>query len=513
MPTAIALVLTLLVALLSPAVGADVAQASTTKTTGHAYYVDCSKKAVGTGSSGSPWSRLDTVNAHGFAAGDSILLKRGTTCTGRLAPTGSGTKGHPIVLDAYGTGSLPTVRGGGTGSWTGAVQLVDQEFWTVRNLHVTNTDGKVLSEAYRSGVMVINDTGKHLHDITIERLTVDSVVSNMSSLYVGPRSFGGISVITQGGLYGGFTDLTVRNNTVSHVGRTGIVVSNNSYPVASDRGVRITGNHVSHVRGDGIILLGSRGGRVDHNVSAYAAEEWPCPQCGGVTRFTASAAIWTGSSDRVLIDHNEAYGTKWLGGDGEGFDVDSFATNTVVEYNYAHDNEGGGILFCGSTNAVARFNVFQNNKKSAIAFIGTAPAKNTKIYNNTLYAKKSLKAGNVRTFNGLKGTGVRFYNNLVINYGQAGWTFPTKVWSRSNTFVGVRGHDEPHGKGDQHGTVDLQKAGAGTIGLATLKGYRPATATGVRVGHVLPKGTHLDFLGKKVSTKRPPRGAFAFAAR
>lgn len=501
MPASVAVVLALLLALIAPA------PTATAATGGPDHYVDCSRSASGSGSLDSPWNSVDDVNAHGFTAGDRILLKQGTTCTGRLAPTGSGTKGRVITLDAYGKGALPTVRGGGTGSWTGAVQLIDQEYWTIRNLHVTNTDGRKLADAYRSGVLLINDTGKHLHGITIERLKVDSVVSNMSSLYVGPRSFGGISVITHGGLYGGYTGLTIRDNDVTKVGRTGIVVSNNSYPVAADLGVRITGNRVSHVRGDGIILLGSRGGRIDHNVSAYAAELWPCPDCGGISRFTASAAIWTGSSDRVRIDHNEAYGTKWLGGDGEGFDVDSFATNTVVEYNYAHDNEGGGILFCGSTNAIARFNVFENNKKSAIAFIGTAPAKNTSIYNNTLYAKKSLNAGNVRTFNGLKGSGIRFYNNLVYNDGYAAWTFPTTVWSRSNTFVGTRGRNEPHGKGDIHGAARVRHAGAGKLGLSSLKGYTPVSGLAVRAGRAIPSAVDRDFFGAKISPKRPPRGA------
>ena len=504
MPSVLAAVLASVMLLAAPALPAGTATPAAPSP--RTYLQDCSAHRAGDGSAERPWNALEQVDAHTFVPGDQLRLKRGTTCKGRLAPVGSGTARRPITLGAYGSGALPTVRGGGTGSWKGAVQLTDQEYWTIRDLHVTNTDGRSVTAAYQSGVMVINDTGKHLHGITIERLKVDSVVSSMSSVHVGPRSFGGISVITHGGLYGGYTGLTIRNNAVSHVGRTGIVVSNNSYPVAADHGVRITGNRVSHVRGDGILLLGSRGGRIDHNVSAYAAEEWPCPDCGEITRFTANAAIWTGSSDRVRIDHNEAYGTKWLGGDGEGFDVDSFATNTVVEYNYAHDNEGGGILFCGSTNAVARFNVFRNNKKSAIAFIGTAPAKNTSIYNNTMYAAKSVHAGNVRTFNGLKGSGVRFYNNLVVNYGQAGWTFPTKVWSRSNTFVGVRGHDEPRGPGDVRARNVLQ-AEKGGVGVRSLLGYKPVVKGTGRSGRTLPARVAHDFFGTRISWQRPPRGA------
>lgn len=473
---------------------------------GSNHYLDCSARSSGDGSSAAPWNDLASVNAHTFEPGDRLLLKRGTSCSGQLSLQGSGVKDHPIVLDAYGHGAAPTVRGGGTASWTGAVTLRDQEYWTLENLHVTNTDGARTSGAYRSGVLVLNDTDRHLRGITVERMEVDSVVSSMSNQYAGPRSFGGISALAIGAR-GGFTGLTIRGNTVSHVGRTGIVVANNAYPVAADSGVRITGNTVRHVRGDGILLLGSRGGRIDHDVSAYAAEEWPCPDCGPVSRFTASVAIWTGASDRVRIDHDEAYGTKWLGGDGEGFDVDSGATNTVVEDDYAHGNGGGGILFCGSVNAVARFNILQDNGKSAIAFIGTAPARSTSIYNNTLYASKKPGTANVRTFGGHIGSGVRFFNNVTYNSGPAAWVFPTTPWTRSNTATGTRGYHEPRSRGDVHRDPHLRKPGSGRIGLSSLGGYRPAKHTSEAYGRPIPRDATRDFFGRRIDPKHPPRGA------
>lgn len=494
----------LLLALLLVAVTAPAANASTA---GTSHYLDCSRHSGGDGGAATPWNSLSQADVYPFSAGDRLLVKRGTTCHGRLAPIGSGSAARPIVVDAYGRGALPRISGDGTSSWQGAVQLTDQEYWTVRNLHVTNTDGKRASTSYRSGVLLLNDSDRQLRGITIEHLQVDAVVSNMSTTTAGPRSFGGISALTSGGVTGGFTGLTIRSNTVSHVGRTGIVVSNNAYPTGVDHAVRITGNTVSHIRGDGIVLLGSNAGRIDHNVSAFAAEEWPCSDCGPISRFTANAAIWTGSSAHVRIDHNEAYGTSALGGDGEGFDVDSGATDTVVEDNYAHDNEGGGILFCGSTNATARFNILQNNGKSAIAFIGTAPARNTAIYNNTLYAAKAEHAGNVRTFNGLQGTGVRFFNNLVYNYGQAGWTFPTHVTSSANTIVGTRGHDEPKGPGSSRVDPHLRKAGSGRTGTSSLGGYRPKRSASFPRGVAVPSPVATDLFGKRIDPKHPPRGA------
>ncbi|NUR90308.1 MAG: right-handed parallel beta-helix repeat-containing protein, partial [Nonomuraea sp.] len=63
----------------------------------HTYHVDC----------GAPAGRLTTlaqVNALNLGPGDRVLFRRGTTCTGTLAPKGSGAPGRPIVVGTYGRG-------------------------------------------------------------------------------------------------------------------------------------------------------------------------------------------------------------------------------------------------------------------------------------------------------------------------------------------------------------------------------------------------------------------------
>ena len=54
------------------------------------YYVDCSASASGSGTQAAPWNSFTPVNARTFAAGDQILIKRGTTCANQqLFPKGS----------------------------------------------------------------------------------------------------------------------------------------------------------------------------------------------------------------------------------------------------------------------------------------------------------------------------------------------------------------------------------------------------------------------------------------
>jgi hypothetical protein len=296
---------------------------------------------------------------------------------------------------------------------------------------------------------------------------------------------------------------------VSHVGRTGIAVVNHEYPSSADSHVRISGNTVSWTRGDSIILIGALDSRIDHNVSAHGAALWPCPQCGKVSPSTADAGIWPAFSKRIRIDHNEVYGEHVKGGDGEGFDIDLSAVDVVLEDNYAHDNGGGAVLLCGSVNAVVRFNIFQNNRASAIAFIGKIPAKKTSIYNNTIYQSRKTAANVVRTFDGRHGSGVTFFNNLVLSYDSSRYVWPTKVASSANTYVGVHRTGEPHGAGTSFRSPGLVKAGSGRTGMHTLGGYKKKRSAHPPAGRAIPATAVTDFFGHRINPRHPPRGAAA----
>ncbi len=77
------------------------------------YYVSAStgNDANAGSSSAAAWQTIAKVNAQAFAAGDSILLKRGDVWNESLVPPSSGSSGNPIAFDAYGTGAPPTLTG------------------------------------------------------------------------------------------------------------------------------------------------------------------------------------------------------------------------------------------------------------------------------------------------------------------------------------------------------------------------------------------------------------------
>ncbi|MFD1720856.1 right-handed parallel beta-helix repeat-containing protein [Amnibacterium endophyticum] len=496
------------VALMGATLPATAASAASSAKTGTTYRVDCSQRKTGDGRS-RPFNSLSAVNRHAsFGPGDRILVRRGTTCTGRLQPRGSGTSARKIVLGAFGRGAKPILRGDGTPSNTATLTLKNVHDWTVQDLHVTNAGKASSTGAYRSAVLLLNDNVGTLPGMTVQRLTVDHVVSNLASKGADSREFGGIIAKTWGHLGGGYDGLKILHNQVTGVGRSGIVVANHTAePRAWDDRVRIAYNAVRAVKGDSIILRGSRDSRIDHNLSVNGSNMFPCTRCGGISPDTANAGIWPAESQRTRIDHNEVYGEHALGGDGEGIDVDRSAVDTVVEYNYLHDNQGGGILFCGSLRTTARFNILQNNQRSAFAFIGSIPAKDTRIYNNTVYNSRKSGAKIVRYFNGAHGSKISFNNNVLINYGNRTYLWPTKRTTKANTLVGLHGAGRPTDSKTSWASPGLKHPGSGRTGFKTLSGYKPRHPSTFPKGVAIPKSVTRDFFGKKINPAKPPRGA------
>jgi hypothetical protein len=135
-------------------------QAPTTTTTtpptltGRAFYVDATagSDANNGTSESTPWKTLGKVHAYsaspGFAAGDSILLKRGAIWRETLAGLhSSGSTGSPITFDAYGAGANPIIQGSVDLSATGA--------WTSRGGNIWRATGLTKD----IGNLIFNDEG------------------------------------------------------------------------------------------------------------------------------------------------------------------------------------------------------------------------------------------------------------------------------------------------------------------------------------------------------------------
>ena len=142
------------------------------------YYVDGSKgqdSNVGT-SQNAPWRSLSKINNTTFNPGDRILLKAGCSFNGQLKPTGSGAVGKPVIVDKYGSGANPIIKG--EGKVENAIRLHNQQYWEIRNLTVTNTDGGGWNDngrTIRRGIYVTATDAGDINHIYLQNLEIRDV--------------------------------------------------------------------------------------------------------------------------------------------------------------------------------------------------------------------------------------------------------------------------------------------------------------------------------------------------
>jgi hypothetical protein len=291
---------------------------------GVTYYVDCSSAAQKNDgrSADSPWTTLEQVNGHTFAAGDEVRFKRGSICRGMLWPKGSGSEFAPIRMTAYSTGVQPKIVAA-SGS-DAVLKLFNQEYW--------NIDSLDLSGANKFGVFVSGDKGI-LHHIHLANLLVHTVggaeMKNKES---------GLVVISPGSVDQRFDDVLVDGVTAYNTREwVGIMVGggNFGWPPESKWSTHVTirDSVVHDVQGDGIVLFRVRDGRIASSVAwntgMQATESIGTPN-----------AIWTWMCRDCVVEQNEAFLSDSPGVDGGAFDIDYGDTNNSVVDNYGHDTQG-----------------------------------------------------------------------------------------------------------------------------------------------------------------------------
>ncbi|WP_339264704.1 S-layer homology domain-containing protein [Paenibacillus sp. FSL R5-0470] len=468
------------------------------------------------------WKTFSVVNQTTFEAGDRILLKKGGIWNEQLYPKGSGTDDKPITITAYGSGSKPTINGGGMAG--AAVYLRNASNWSIRDLEVTNYASE-RGTIYREGIMVENANGGTLRNIRIQDNYIHDVSSSfryptVSGAEGGPHAFGGISVYV-GGTTGTdkFDGVWIEGNTVERIGRTGIVVWDQRFNGADYATVNVTirGNYVKQADSDGILTFGADGALIEHNI----AEEGGNYSEEG--EFNGSAAIWPTRGKNNIVQFNESFNTNKPEGDGQGFNLDIDTMDSVVQYNYSHGNKGGFMLFVdarltpgvltGSSNNVVRYNISQNDLTHTFNFAGGV-TPDTQIYNNTIYIGTGQNtkiidhewddAGNINA-------PYTFRNNLVYNLGQGGYNLPGVNGSFDhNLLYGNHPVSEPENTNPVTANPLLVAQGSGGIGWNTVDGYKLREGSpALGAGAIIADNGGRDYWGNAVSAENPPNiGAY-----
>lgn len=288
------------------------------------------------------WKSLAKVNAQQFRPGDRIRFRRGGVWTGMLQPRGDGDLEAPVVLEGYGQGDKPWIQGNGR---LAAIFLQGVSFYRVEGFKLTNHADE---RAIRHGVCIMGKPEGITQGITVTGCEICDVTGeNRRSM--GPYR----AMYWNGGVYVSFPgrtstqdhlhDIVIAENDIHDVLTSGIRVNQQEDSINDihHTHVVIRRNRIQRTGSDGIIVANCISPLIDGNTCYDAGA------LGNLEETRLVAGIWVCATRDALIQHNEVARTRLFEADGTAFDTDwGTAGDTIFQYNYTHDNEGGFWLDC-----------------------------------------------------------------------------------------------------------------------------------------------------------------------
>ncbi|MDQ3439972.1 MAG: DNRLRE domain-containing protein, partial [Planctomycetota bacterium] len=386
------------------------------------YYVNLNGNDANAGTAPDhAWQSIAKLNAMVFIPGDTVLFRGEQSFNGTIrfdnndsGTNGSGTLLAPITLGSYGTGSATISSGSSAGFFAqnnGGITLRDLNFRGA-GIDSNNTDGVTF---FNNASGNVKQSG-----ITLRGVTVSGYGQNG----LGLGGFNGTS---------GYRDVELTDSQFFE-NRDGITLYgpafNAAAPAYVNQNVRVANvlaydNHgrsgMSNPTGNGIVFGSVSGGVTERSVAHHNGAD--------NTSVTGPVGICAYNSDRVTIQYNESYSNRrGTGGDGDGFDFDQNTSNSVMQYNYAHDNDGAGyLIYTGQNNGLhdnntVRYNVSERDGRTngyGGVVIG-GRVTDLDVYNNTIYFPSgSFGTNGAAIFITSIGDRVHVRNNILYTTGGA----------------------------------------------------------------------------------------------
>ncbi len=377
---------------------------------GQYIYIDSSVGDAGTGSQQSPYNEFIDINwepggeksvADWVASGEDvhICLKRGEEWNEMFTVDTSGSQGHPVIIEPYGSGADPVIGRNGEGL---CIAIDDKKYITIDGIYCINSENitfQLLASnnilikncSFENGKTGINIVGKNridAHNITIENCTfngqtdlgVRGIVNgwgNQAGSDDGTIHTLSINNCTFEDLNSGIGFIGNKDTIISHGGispyrvviRNNLIRNTQKTGVALNIGLRHIGSR-SYVQNNRLINIGSPD---EGNVNGLQFN-W----CRGLT-----------------IQDNEVDTVRTNKPDGIGIILDW----AWKDNNYLTDG------------VVIRRNTIRNCRAAGDGKgIGIWKATNSYIYNNLISnCTKGIKVTNNES------TGTKSYNNTIVN--------------------------------------------------------------------------------------------------
>ncbi|MEK3757151.1 family 16 glycoside hydrolase [Paenibacillus sp. FSL P4-0338] len=484
---------------------------------GTTYYVDAAQGSdtnPGTGETAA-WKTLGKVNSMTFSPGDRILLKAGSVWNDQyLDLHGSGTEGNPITVDRYGSGDKPLINFGNTavGGEGFGVRLRNVSYWEINNLEITS--GQHATDMRRSGVLVVGEgsgAGDFRH-ITIRNLDIHDIFGT-------DRRTGGINFHARGAgtaPESTWDGILIENNTITNVADTGIQTMTDAFlnsawthKFDAFRGVVIRGNTVERIHRDGILVRAGVSPLIEYNKTKSIGEA--CDIDTAVVNYLDNIAVvaaqWAYYTTGAVFQYNEASDTRMLEGDGQPWDFDVEVHDSIYQYNYSYNNQGGTLLVMNNTNNnIFRYNISQDDLDGNGAFHLVSGGGNLQIYNNIIYRSGTQN----RALTHASNTGmVNYTNNIFYNTAAGQYTNSPRMTYSHNSFYGANAN-VPSDPYSITGNPGLVSPGTAT-GRDSADGYKllPSSPL-IHAGIAVLDNGGLDYFGNPLYNGAPDVGAFEF---
>jgi PA14 domain/Right handed beta helix region len=364
---------------------------------------------------GTPWQTILKEDVGTFEPGDHILFEGGQTFNGiiYIAGNSQGTTANPIVISSYGIGNATIEPGTSVG-----LLAYDTAGIEVSNLKFVGASGNS-----KDGIQFYSDLPGN---VTLNHIRISNVeISGFGST--------GISIFGMNGT-SGYNDIRITNvsshdNVMAGMWMGGYLAP--TFAGYSDSNVYIgncefynnsgTTNFVTD-SGFGIFLDSVNGAVIEKNVVYNNGQN--------TISLAGPMGIMAMESNNIVVQNNEVHHMHTSGSDGGGIDFDAGVTNSVMQYNYIHDNDGSGINLAQSSpvrvqfsNNTVRYNISQNDGRKSISWGGimmAGPTQTSQIYNNTIFG--IVNSLGIYSALGISGqtTNIDIRNNVFMTAGGTG---------------------------------------------------------------------------------------------
>lgn len=390
------------------------------------------------------WQTIDQVNIAAernnfggyIAPGSKVLFNRGDTFRGELIFWRSGTAENPIEISSYGTGNKPILTGEmndpGIPDKIQVIKMINVNHVHLNNLHIKNN--RQVEHAWGGGnsaygiYVSATKWGGRTTDLWFKDLDITDIFAvdmldasdNFTRDYYTARGIYFVSEKNHDNAVDGSpatTEVGIDNVIIEdcyfyNLGGRGISTthkadnSNTNGATHRNQNYIIRNNYFERLGGDGVVFASIFNGLVENN-------EFHDLGYGDHTSstdryFGRGEGCWIWNSWNVVVQYNKQYNNEGYGDTyGAGGHVDFYCKNSLFQYNYSEDTDGGFVEILGDCdNSIFRYNVSVNDGHRThhhnytiwlSGYVGAdngvprpvVPPRDNYIYNNTVYVNNA----------------------------------------------------------------------------------------------------------------------------